>query len=68
MGEIIILTIAIYLISHIPAILLLISGFYYKKTKPDHAKILFILAGVYFIIGGGICGAMLKELSNNGFI
>lgn len=46
-----------------PAILLLYTAFYYKKTKPDRAKILFILAGVYFIIGGGICGKILYEIN-----
>lgn len=46
----------VYLICHIPAIIMLSIGFAKRKTKPQTAKVLFILSGVYFIIGAGICG------------
>lgn len=46
---------------------MLFIGYLYKKNnKPQKAKILFILAGIYFIIGGGICGAILNDLSKHG--
>lgn len=49
----------IYLVLHIPAFILLIVGFSKRKTKPNTAKILFIIAGLYFVIGAGICGGMM---------
>lgn len=48
----------VYLILHIPAFIMLVIGFFTLKKKPQTAKILFIIAGVYFLIGGGICGSM----------
>ena len=51
--------ILIYFIAHIPAFIMLIIGFNKRKTKPETAKILFIIAGLYFLIGAGICGGML---------
>ncbi|UZR99278.1 hypothetical protein [Chondrinema litorale] len=47
----------LYLIGHSPAILLLIIGFALKKSKPKAAKVLFIIAGIYFVIGAGVCGS-----------
>jgi len=39
-------------------------GYLYKRNdNPKRAKILFILASVYFIIGGGICGKILYEIN-----
>ena len=52
--------IAVYLILHTPAIIMLIAGLYKLKTKPILAKNLLIIAAIYFLIGGGICGALLN--------
>jgi hypothetical protein len=52
--------ISIYFIFHIPAILMLIFAFVYSKSKPAVSKKLLILAAIYFLIGGGICGAILS--------
>ncbi len=51
--------IIIYLVCHIPAIILLILGLSRLKSRPENAKKLLIAAGIYFTIGGGICGALL---------
>lgn len=53
------LIIIIYLFCHAPAIVMLILGLKRLKTKPETAKRLLIAAGVYFLIGGGICGGLL---------
>jgi hypothetical protein len=42
-----------------PPILLTIIGVAVRKNNPNTAKVLFILGGVYLIIGFGICGGML---------
>jgi len=43
-----------------PPILLFIGGiFARKKSKMKTAKVLFILAGVYLLVGLGICGGLL---------
>lgn len=59
MKGILFLVIIIYLVCHIPAIILLILGLIRLKSKPENAKKLLIAAGIYFLIGGGICGALL---------
>jgi arginine exporter protein ArgO len=59
MEEILFVVIIIYLVCHIPAIILLILGLTRLKSRPENAKKLLIAAGIYFIIGGGICGALL---------
>lgn len=53
------LIIIIYLVCHSPAIIMLILGLNRLKTRPENAKKLLIAAGIYFLIGGGICGALL---------
>jgi hypothetical protein len=53
------LIIIIYLFCHIPAIIMLIIGLTRLKSRPENAKKLLIAAGIYFLIGGGICGAIL---------
>ncbi|MBX7156297.1 MAG: hypothetical protein U0Y96_01165 [Candidatus Kapaibacterium sp.] len=45
-----------------PAVVLLILGFNRLYTQPKSAKILLIAAGVYLLIGLGICGSMLSGL------
>lgn len=42
-----------------PPIVLTIIGFSVKKYNPNTAKVLFILAAIYLLIGLGICGSML---------
>jgi hypothetical protein len=59
MYELLPIIIIIYLVCHIPAIIMLILGLNRLKTRPENAKKLLIAAGIYFIIGGGICGALL---------
>jgi hypothetical protein len=54
------LIIILYLFFHTPAIIMLILGLKRLKTRPENAKKLLIAAGVYFLIGGGICGALLR--------
>lgn len=53
-----ILILLIYLVCHLPAFILLIIGLVRLKKKPENAKKLLIIAGIYFLIGAGICGAM----------
>lgn len=60
MGGVFSLIILIYIICHIPAIIALIMGLVVLKSSPDYAKKLLIFAGIYFLIGGGICGALLS--------
>lgn len=59
MESIVLLIIAIYVICHIPAIILLIFGLNKLKSSPEKAKTALIVAGIYFLIGWGICGSML---------
>ena len=51
--------ILVYLICHIPAFILLILGIRGLKKRPANAKKLLIIAGIYFIVGAGICGGLL---------
>ena len=44
-----------------PAIIMTIIGFAVRKRNKKAAKILFIMASVYSIIGLGICGALLNS-------
>ncbi len=44
-----------------PAIIMTIIGFAIKKNKPKSAKVLFIIATAYTIIGLGVCGAILSS-------
>jgi hypothetical protein len=55
------LIIFITIVLHIPAIVLAIIGAVLLKSKPTTAKTLFIIAGVYTIIGLGICGSILHH-------
>jgi hypothetical protein len=54
-----IILIIIYLIFHLPAIIMLLLGMTILRTRPGRAKKLLIAAGIYFLIGGGICGVLL---------
>ena len=46
-----------------PAVLFLIIGIILMKRKNTKAKIFFILAGIYVLISGGICGVLLSSLN-----
>ncbi len=54
------LAILILLIMLGPPILLTIIGFAVRKNNKPSSVLLFILAGLYLIIGFGICGGMLS--------
>ena len=54
------LIIGLYLLAHSPAIIMLIMGLYIRKKRPTTGKVLLILSGVYFLIGGGICASLLS--------
>jgi len=52
----------IYLILGImlgPPLLLVLIGLSLKKGQPKAAKIFYILAGIYLVIGLGICGSLM---------
>jgi membrane-bound ClpP family serine protease len=59
MEGVLLLIIGIYLVCHIPAIILLILGLTRMKSRPENAKKLLIAAGIYFLIGAGVCGSLL---------
>jgi hypothetical protein len=50
--------IGIFLIIYSPAIILLIVGLVKLRKDPRVGKILLILAGLYVLIGAGICAVM----------
>lgn len=60
MNQIIILILIVYLTLHLPAFILIFLGYVNRNTNPERAKTYFIAAGIYFLIGGGICGAILS--------
>lgn len=60
MNGILPLVIIIYIICHLPAFIMLGIGLSRRKTRPENARKLFIAASIYFLIGGGICGAILS--------
>lgn len=43
----------------LPPMILFREGLSIRKTKPEKAKIWYILAVVYLIIGFGICGSII---------
>ncbi len=57
-GNLLPLVIVVYLVLHLPAIIMLVIGLRLKERKPKTSKTLLILAGVYFLVGAGICGGM----------
>ena len=40
-------------------VIMLIVGLTRLKSRPKNAKTLIIIAGVWLVVGGGICGSML---------
>ena len=54
------IVIAWFLICNIPAIILIIIGVARWRQKPEGAKKLFIVAGIYLIVAAGICGSLLN--------
>lgn len=59
MDGLLLFIILVYLVLHSPAIILLIVGMAKRKNNPETAKKLFIAAGIYFLIGAGVCGAIM---------
>ena len=49
----------IFLIMHLPSIILGIIGLVIRKNKPKAAKTLFIIAGVYLLVSYGTCGVLI---------
>ena len=43
-----------------PPILIAFIGFEIKENNPKTAKILFILAALYLLVGLGICGSLVS--------
>lgn len=43
-----------------PPILFTIIGFTVRKNNPNASKVMYILGGLYLIIGLGVCGGMLS--------
>lgn len=42
-----------------PPVLLILIGFLIKKKDSYSAKVFFVLAGLYLVIGLGFCGSMM---------
>lgn len=57
-GNLLPLVIVVYLVLHLPAIIMLVIGLRLKERKPKTSKTLLIAAGIYFLVGAGICGGM----------
>lgn len=53
------IVIIVYIVFHLPAFILLSVGLSRLKDKPKSAKVMLIIAGVYFLIGAGICGSIM---------
>ncbi|WCM41029.1 hypothetical protein MG290_08655 [Flavobacterium sp. CBA20B-1] len=49
----------IFMVMFGPPIVLALIGVIVKSKSPKAAKVLFILAGLYMLIGLGICGSMM---------
>jgi hypothetical protein len=47
-----------------PPLILLIIGLNKRAQRPDSAKVFYILAVVYLLIGGGICASILSDLGS----
>lgn len=61
MDGLLLFIILVYLVLHIPAFILLIVVSVKRKKNPETAKKLFIAAGIYFLIGAGICGTIMTR-------
>ena len=58
-GNLNIIFILIIAIMFGPPIVLALIGFGVKKNNPNAAKVLFILAAIYLLVGLGICGSLM---------
>lgn len=54
------LIIGLFLITFAPPVIFFIIGLFKRSTNKDTAKLFFILAAAWFIIGGGICFTMMS--------
>ena len=57
--SVILLMLVIFILMYSPAIIMTIIGFSIRKKKSNAAKVLFILSGIYLIVGLGICASMV---------
>ena len=60
MNNIMEIVVLLYLIWLAPVIIMLLLGLSRLYSRPESAKKLFIAAGIYFMIGGGICRSMIS--------
>ena len=44
-----------------PALVLLVIGLLLRRSNKKAAKIFYILAGIYLIVGLGICGGLMAS-------
>ena len=49
----------LFLITFGPPVLFLILGIVKHSRNKDSAKVFFILAAVWFIVGGGLCASIM---------
>lgn len=59
MNGILSIILLIYFVCHLPAFVLLYLGWRNRKSQPEQSKKYYIYAGIYFIVGAGICGKIL---------
>ena len=53
--------IVLYLLFHFPAFMMLLWRLKNFKKDPIQAKKVLIAAGIYFLVGGGLC-SILKDI------
>ncbi|HEU5147244.1 MAG TPA: hypothetical protein VFT90_11040 [Chryseosolibacter sp.] len=54
------LIIGLFLITFAPPVIFFIIGLFKRNTNKDTAKVFFILAAAWLIIGGGMCFSMMS--------
>jgi hypothetical protein len=59
-GIMILLLIIIVIAYWLTPLILIILGITRLKSKPENAKMLFIISAIMLIVGAGFCGIMLS--------